>query len=57
MGDEDDEEGSESESEEEELLPIEKKARKEDVRRAKEKADAAAEQLGDEHPGGGRLRA
>ena len=44
--DEDDEDGSESESEsEEELLPIEKKARKEDARRAKEKADAAAEQL------------
>ena len=34
-----------SESESEELLPIEKKARKEDARLRKEKADAAAEQL------------
>jgi ribosomal RNA methyltransferase Nop2 len=36
---------SESESEEEELLPIEKKARKEDARRVKEAADARAEQI------------
>ena len=42
--DEDDESESESESEET-LLPIEKKARKEDARRIKEKADAHAEQL------------
>ena len=36
--------GSESESEEETLLPIEKKARKEDARRQREAEDAAAEQ-------------
>ena len=37
--------GSESESEEETLLPIEKKARKEDARRQREAEDAAAEQV------------
>ena len=41
----DEDDVSESESESEQLLPIEKKARKEDARRAKEKSDAAAEQL------------
>ena len=45
LGDEDDEDASSSDEEEEALLPIEKKARKEDARLAKEKADAAAEQL------------
>ena len=43
--DDEDDDASESESESEELLPIEKKARKEDARLRKEKADAAAEQL------------
>ena len=40
-----DESGSESESDEETLLPIEKKARKEDARRKREAEDAAAEQV------------
>ena len=47
-GSEDDEgssEDEESSSEEEELLPIERKALKEDARRAKEQEDARAEQL------------
>ena len=47
-GSEDDEESSEDEessSEEDELLPIERKALKEDARRAKEQEDARAEQL------------
>jgi len=47
-GSEDDEgssEDEESSSEEEELLPIERKALKEDARRAKEQKDARAEQL------------
>ena len=39
LGDEDDEDASSSDEEEEALLPIEKKARKEDARLAKEKAD------------------